>query len=40
MSALFKLSKIIGVNQKQFGVAGLKDKRGITTQKISLFNGQ
>lgn len=38
MSGLFRLSKILGVNQKLFGAAGLKDKRGITTQLISLYN--
>ncbi len=36
--ALFKLSKILGVSQKLFGSAGLKDKRGVTTQRISLYN--
>lgn len=40
MSALFRLSKIIGCNQKLLSVAGLKDKRGITTQKVSLYNCQ
>jgi tRNA pseudouridine13 synthase len=38
MGAIFKLSKITGVNQKLFSTAGLKDKRGITTQKVSVFN--
>lgn len=38
MGALFKLSKITGINQKLFSSAGLKDKRGVTTQMISLFN--
>ena len=38
MSALFKLSKITGISQKVFSSAGLKDKRGITTQLISVFN--
>lgn len=38
MSALFKLSKIIGISQKIFSTAGLKDKRGITTQMVSVFN--
>lgn len=36
--AIFKLSKILNVNPKLFNVAGLKDKRGITTQMVSLFN--
>ena len=40
MGALFRLSKIIGCNQKLLSVAGLKDKRGITTQKVSLYNCQ
>jgi len=38
MSALFKLSKITGISQKVFSSAGLKDKRGVTTQMISVFN--
>jgi tRNA pseudouridine13 synthase len=38
MSALFKLSKITGVSQKIFSTAGLKDKRGVTTQLVSLYN--
>lgn len=38
MSALFKLSKITGISQKVFSTAGLKDKRGITTQMVSTFN--
>lgn len=36
--AIFKLSKIMNLNPKMFAVAGLKDKRGITTQMVSLFN--
>lgn len=38
MSALFKISKITGISQKVFSTAGLKDKRGITTQMVSTFN--
>jgi tRNA pseudouridine13 synthase len=38
MGAIFKLSKITGINQKLFSTAGLKDKRGITTQMVSVFN--
>lgn len=36
--ALFKLSKITGISQKVFSTAGLKDKRGITTQMVAVFN--
>lgn len=38
MGAIFKLSKLTGVNQKLFSSAGLKDKRGVTTQMISVYN--
>lgn len=38
MGALFKLSKLTGINNKLFSSAGLKDKRGVTTQKISVYN--
>lgn len=38
MGALFKLSKITGINQKLFSSAGLKDKRGVTSQLISVYN--
>jgi tRNA(Glu) U13 pseudouridine synthase TruD len=38
MSALFKLSKITGISQKILSTAGLKDKRGITTQMVSVYN--
>lgn len=38
MSALYRLSKILGCSQKLLSVAGLKDKRGITTQRVSLYN--
>jgi tRNA pseudouridine13 synthase len=40
MGAIFRLSKILGITQKMFGTAGLKDKRGITTQKVSIYNAQ
>ena len=36
--AIYKLSKIMGLNPKMFHIAGLKDKRGITTQMVSLYN--
>lgn len=38
MGALFKLSKLTGINQKLFSTAGLKDKRGITTQRVAVYN--
>jgi tRNA(Glu) U13 pseudouridine synthase TruD len=38
MSAIFKLHKITGISQKIFSTAGLKDKRGITTQMVSVWN--
>lgn len=38
MSAIFKLSKITGISQKIFSTAGLKDKRGVTTQLVSVYN--
>jgi tRNA(Glu) U13 pseudouridine synthase TruD len=38
MGALFKLSKITGISHKIFSSAGLKDKRGVTTQMVSVFN--
>jgi tRNA pseudouridine13 synthase len=38
MGAIFKLSKLTGINQKLFSTAGLKDKRGVTTQLVSVFN--
>lgn len=40
MGAIFRLSKLTGINQKLFSSAGLKDKRGVTTQLISVFNTQ
>jgi len=36
MAALFKLSKATGKAVKSFTMAGTKDKRGITTQRISV----
>ena len=38
MSAIFRLSKVTGISQKVFSTAGLKDKRGVTTQMVSVFN--
>lgn len=38
MGAIFRLSKVTGINQKLFSTAGLKDKRGVTTQMISVYN--
>jgi tRNA pseudouridine13 synthase len=38
MGAIFRLSKLTGINQKLFSSAGLKDKRGVTTQLISVYN--
>jgi tRNA pseudouridine13 synthase len=38
LGAIFKLSKLTGINQKLFSTAGLKDKRGVTTQLVSLYN--
>ena len=38
MGAIFRLSKITGISQKVFSSAGLKDKRGITTQMVSVYN--
>lgn len=38
MGALFKLSKLTGINQKLFSTAGLKDKRGVTCQMVSVYN--
>lgn len=38
MGALFKLSKLTSINNKLFSSAGLKDKRGVTTQRISVYN--
>ena len=38
MSAIFRLSKLTGISQKVFSTAGLKDKRGITTQMVSVYN--
>lgn len=38
MSAVKHLAKSIGAKEKQFGMAGNKDKRGITTQKLTTFS--
>ena len=38
MGAIFKLSKLTGISQKVFSTAGLKDKRGVTTQMVSVYN--
>jgi tRNA pseudouridine13 synthase len=37
MSAVKLLAKAIGAKDKQFGMAGNKDKRGITTQKLTTY---
>jgi len=37
-NAIFRLSKAIHVSDKLFSTAGLKDKRGHTTQKVSIYN--
>jgi tRNA(Glu) U13 pseudouridine synthase TruD len=37
-NAIFRLSKTMGVNTKLFSTAGLKDKRGFTTQMVSVYN--
>lgn len=37
-NAIFRLSKAIHVSDKLFSTAGLKDKRGHTTQKVSVYN--
>ena len=37
MKAVKQLSKMIGARPKYFGVAGNKDKRGITSQRVSCF---
>lgn len=37
-NALFRLSKIMGISEKLFSTAGLKDKRGHTTQRVSVYN--
>lgn len=38
MGAIFRLSRLTGISQKVFSTAGLKDKRGITTQMVSVYN--
>jgi tRNA pseudouridine13 synthase len=37
MSAIFMLSKATGRKLNVFGFAGTKDKRGVTTQRVSVF---
>lgn len=37
-NAIFRLSKITGISNKLFSTAGLKDKRGHTTQMVSVYN--
>lgn len=37
MGAIFKLSKLTGISQKVFSTAGLKDKRGVTTQMVAAY---
>lgn len=37
-NAIFRLSKATGINNKLFSTAGLKDKRGFTTQMVSVYN--
>ena len=38
MGAIFRLSKLTNISQKVFSTAGLKDKRGVTTQMVSVYN--
>jgi len=38
MAAIFKLARWTGKNTKSFMIAGTKDKRGITTQKVCTFS--
>lgn len=37
-NAIFRLSKATGISNKIFSTAGLKDKRGYTTQMVSVYN--
>ncbi len=37
-NAIFRLSKVTGISNKLFSTAGLKDKRGHTTQMVSVYN--
>jgi tRNA(Glu) U13 pseudouridine synthase TruD len=37
-NAIFRWTKAIHVSEKLFSTAGLKDKRGHTTQKVSVYN--
>lgn len=38
INAIFRLSKATYIPEKLFSSAGLKDKRGHTTQKVSVYN--
>ena len=38
MGAIKQIAKAIGTKEKFFGVAGNKDKRGVTTQRVSTFS--
>ena len=40
INAIFRLSKATHLSEKLFSTAGLKDKRGHTTQRVSLYNSQ
>lgn len=37
MAAIKRLAKAVGTKPKHFGIAGNKDKRGITTQRVTLY---
>jgi tRNA pseudouridine13 synthase len=37
-NAIFRLSRATYISEKLFSTAGLKDKRGYTTQRVSLYN--
>ena len=36
--AISKISRFLGVSRKRVGYAGIKDKRGVTCQRISIFD--
>ncbi len=38
MLAIKEISKRLGISQKRFGFAGTKDKRALTTQRVSVWN--
>lgn len=38
LNAVFRLGKAMGITEKLFSTAGLKDKRGHTTQRVSVYN--